>query len=158
MIQRWMPRSFRRGLGWLGLGDRRLVREAGPLVASAVSRAGFDLNLLGDAVAVKVDGERAVETFLDLDPRGGVGNATVGRGRDVDHIRADGNRVVVEAHASILEEEELVQAAVSGHLNPGGLGFLGPNSKAPVASGQETPQQLVGLLAVAGPSQAQLAG
>ncbi len=68
------------------------------------------------------------------------------------------NRVVVEDSTAILEAEELIQTALLGPNDPCRLRFLSAHHEAPVVSGQETPQHLVGLLAVAGVGQAQFAG
>ena len=142
--------------GPLRFGDWRLLSNDG-FAAGAVSLGRLAQAFLGQAAAFEIDGERAVEAFVDVDSSASIGRRTFGRRRDVDDVLANPHRVVVEDGAAVLEAEELVKAAALRPLDPSCLRLLSADYKAPVVSGQEASEDLVGLLAIGRPGQAELA-
>lgn len=109
-------------------------------------------------MSVKVDGDAAIEALMDLNTSVSEGSAVLAGRRNVDHMRPEPDGVVVEDGAPVLEAEDLVEGVTAAEADPCLLTLLSADREAPVVSWQVVPQGLVGLLAVGGSSQTELAG
>jgi hypothetical protein len=84
-----------------------------------------------EAVAAIVDGQRAVETRMDVDADAGIA-AAAGAGRELQQAAVERERVVVADRALVFEAAEAVEVRRGGL--PRGLGILGRVGKARIVA------------------------
>src|SRR5579864_1162467 len=119
-------------------------------------RSGFRASILGhpegpvskreplgaEPLALMVDGERAVEEGVDIDPRAGVA-APAWAGKDLKEAAVELHGVVVGDGASILEAADARE--VGGRRPPRGLRLGGQTGEARVVAGAEAVKDALGL-------------
>ncbi len=79
------------------------------MLSDPVQALGFGQRLLGDAAALVIDAQAAIKPLMDFHPSPGVARP-LGAGRNVDHMGAKADGVVVAHHPAIFETEELLEA------------------------------------------------
>lgn len=108
--------------------------------------------LSAEAVAAIVDGQRTVETRLDVDADAGIA-AAVGAGGELQEAAVEREGVVVADGALVLKAADTIEIRWGGL--PGGLGILGRLREAGVVAWQIALEEALGLVEGAGLGEAQ---
>jgi len=113
--------------------------------ADAGDRPGGSDHLLGQAGAIEINAEGAVEALMELDPSVRIAGRRA-CGGDIDNVLAKADGVVVSNHTAVFEAEELVEAALLRPGNPCHRRVLGGDGELLVVAGKVASEDLVGLL------------